>query len=86
MVVYLCTGPEAKNWGTDIYDADKKWLGKAPADFNTAVTFIAGPNTWHGFEKRRIKGVRRLLEINYVKDWRDREQLACPNRPIALAE
>ena len=27
MVVYLCTGPEAKDWGTDIYDDDKKWVG-----------------------------------------------------------
>lgn len=85
MVVYLCTGPEARNWGTDIYDADKKRIGQASATFNTAVTFIAGPNTWHGFEKRPIRGVRRLLEINYVKDWHDREQLSFPARPISLA-
>jgi len=82
MVLYLCTGPEAKNWGTDIYDESKKWIGQAEAKFNTAVTFIAGPNTWHGFEKRPIRGVRRLLEINYVKNWRDRDQLAFPDRPI----
>jgi hypothetical protein len=30
-------------------------------------------------------GVRRLLEINYVRaDWRDREQLAMPGLPISL--
>lgn len=85
MVIYFCTGPEAKNWGTDIYDDDRKWIGRAAADFNTAVTFIAGPNTWHGFDKRPIKGVRRLLEINYVKNWRDIGQLAFPDRPIKLA-
>jgi hypothetical protein len=84
MVVYLCTGPEAKNWGTDIYDAHKNWIGRAAADFNSAVTFIAGPNTWHGFDKRPIEGVRRLLEINYVRNWRDRDQLTFPDRPIAL--
>jgi hypothetical protein len=84
MVVYLCTGPEAKDWGTDIYDADRKWIGRAAAEFNTAVTFIAGPNTWHGFDKRPIRGVRRLLEINYVKNWRDRNQLALPDQPIRL--
>lgn len=84
MVVYLCTGPEAKNWGTDIYDDDKKWIGRAAADFNTAVTFKAGPNTWHGFDKRPIRGVRRLLEINYVKNWRDQSQLAFPDRSISL--
>jgi hypothetical protein len=85
MVVYLCTGPEAKNWGTDIYDDEKKWIGRTSAEFNTAVTFIAGPNTWHGFDKRPIKGVRRLLEINYVKNWKDRGQLAFPDQPISLA-
>ena len=68
MVIYFCTGPEAKNWGTDIYDAERKWVGQASADFNTAVIFIPGDNTWHGFDQRPIKGVRRLMEINYVRD------------------
>jgi len=85
MVLYLCTGPYAKDWGTDIYDAERKWVGRSSADFNTAVIFIAGPNTWHGFEPRPIHGVRRLMEINYVRGWRDREQLAFPNDPIRLA-
>lgn len=86
MVIYLCTGPEAKNWGTDIYDEDQKWIGRSEAEFNTATIFKAGPNTWHGFDKRPIIGVRRLFEINYVSPtWRDREQLAFPDRPIALA-
>ena len=82
MVIYLCTGPEAKNWGTDIYDADIKWVAQASAEFNTAVIFIPGDNTWHGFDQRPIKGVRRLMEINYVRDWRDREQLAAPDEAI----
>lgn len=84
MVIYLCTGPHAKDWGTDIYDADRKWIGRSPAEFNSAVIFIAGPNTWHGFEPRPIHGVRRLMEINYVRNWRDQEQLAFPDRPIIL--
>lgn len=85
MVIYLCTGPEAKNWGTDIYDENRKWIGRSEAKFNSAVTFIAGPNTWHGFDQRPIKGVRRLMEINYVSNWNDREQLAIPDRPITVA-
>ena len=84
MVVYLCSGPEARDWGTDIYDEDRKWIGRSDATFNTAVTFIAGPDTWHGFDKRPINGVRRLLEINYVKNWRDRGQLAFPDLPICV--
>ena len=82
MVVYLCTGPEAKNWGTDIYDDQKRWAGRSSAEFNTATIFKAGPHTWHGFEKRPVIGVRRLMEINYVRDWKDREQLAFPDTPI----
>jgi hypothetical protein len=85
MVIYLCTGPEAENWGTDIYDAERKWVGRSSATFNSAVIFVPGENTWHGFDPRSIVGVRRLLEINYARsDWRDRDQLSFPDRPIAL--
>jgi hypothetical protein len=85
MVIYLFTGPDAKEWGTDIYDADRRWVGRSAGEFNSGVIFVPGPNTWHGFDPRPIVGVRRLMEINYVRaDWRDREQLADPRRPIAL--
>jgi hypothetical protein len=85
MVIYLCTGPEAKNWGTDIYDANQKWVARSSAEYNSAVIFVPGENTWHGFDKRPIIGVRRLMEVNYVRpNWRDREQLCFPNKPIVL--
>lgn len=86
MVIYFCTGPEAKDWGTDIYDANQEWVGRAEATFNSAVIFVPGDNTWHGFDKRPIRGVRRLMEINFVKDWRDREQLAFPEEPVVSAQ
>jgi len=87
MVIYLCTGPEAKDWGTDIYDEQRRWIGRTSAEFNSAVIFIPGRNTWHGFERRPIVGVRRLMEINYVRpSWRDRDQLAFPDRPIAVVQ
>ena len=86
MVVYLCTGPHSGDWGTDIYDDQRRWVGRSSAEFNSAVIFVAGPNTWHGFEKRPINGVRRLMEINYVHpSWRDRDQLSFPSRPITAA-
>lgn len=86
MVVYLFTGPDAKDWGTDIYDAERRWVGRSSGDFDSGVIFVPGPSTWHGFDPRPIVGVRRLMEVNYVRpDWRDRDQLACPDRPIALA-
>ncbi|MDR3425576.1 MAG: 2OG-Fe(II) oxygenase [Alphaproteobacteria bacterium] len=85
MVIYLCTGPEAKNWGTDIYDANKKWVDRGSAEINHAVIFVRSDVTFHGFEKRPIIGVRRMLEINYViPDWRDRWQLSLPDRPVTL--
>ncbi|MGB8273946.1 MAG: 2OG-Fe(II) oxygenase [Alphaproteobacteria bacterium] len=86
MVIYLFTGPDAKDWGTDIYDAERRWVGRSPAEFNSGVIFVSGPATWHGFEPRPIIGVRRLMEINYVHpSWRDRGQLAIPDRPITTA-
>ena len=84
MVIYLCTGPDAKDWGTDIYDSNRQWVGRTSAKFNTAAIFVPGANTWHGFNPRPIDGVRRLMEINYVKNWRDREQLCFPESPISI--
>jgi hypothetical protein len=85
MVIYLFHGPDSAEWGTDIYDADRQWIGRSTGDFNSATIFIAGPASWHGFEKRKIVGVRRLMEINYVRPtWRRREQLAFPDQPITL--
>lgn len=84
MVLYLFTGPDCAEWGTDIYDADRKWVAQSPGTFNTGIIFIPGANTWHGFEKRKIVGIRRLVEINYVSPtWRDRDQLSFPDNPIA---
>jgi hypothetical protein len=85
MVIYLFHGPDSVDWGTDIYDHDKKWIGRSVGEFNSATIFIAGPHSWHGFEQRTIVGVRRLMEINYVRpNWIRREQLYFPDRPISL--
>jgi hypothetical protein len=85
MVIYLFTGPDAKEWGTDIYDAERRWVGRSSGEFDSGVIFVPGPATWHGYDPRPIVGVRRLVEINYARsDWRDKEQLAFPDRPITL--
>ncbi len=86
MVIYFSIGPDSKDWGTDIYDAEKRWVGRSSGEFNSAVIFVPGPATWHGYDPRPIVGVRRLMEINYVRPtWRDRQQLAFPDRPISTA-
>lgn len=71
--------------GTDIYDAQKRHVGRAPFTPNHAFAFVPSDITYHGFEPRKIFGVRKSLIINYVStDWRAREQLSFPDAPIAL--
>jgi hypothetical protein len=84
MLLYLSDDEAHADLGTDIYDADKKHFGRSPFMPNAAMVFVPSGITYHGFEPRPIKGVRKSLIINYVTDeWRAREQLAFPDRPIS---
>jgi hypothetical protein len=84
MLLYLSKDPSHKELGTDIYDTDKKHLGRSPFASNAAMIFVPSSITYHGFEPRRIEGVRKSIIINYVSnEWRAREQLAFPDRPVA---
>jgi len=83
MLIYLSTGPGAEALGTDIMDAAGNPAATAPAAFNSGLIFVPGADTWHGFRRRPIAGVRRSLIVNYVKsEWRSRHELAFPDRPI----
>ena len=82
MLVYLSSGPQAEDWGTDIYDEQMRLVGRAPGSFNTGLVFVPGSDTWHGYAKRPMAGVRKSLIINFVKsDWRSRHELTFPDRP-----
>jgi hypothetical protein len=84
MLLYLSKDPSHRDLGTDIYDTDKKPIGRSPFEPNGAMIFIPADDTYHGFEPRQIDGVRKSLIINYVSnEWRAREQLSFPDRPIA---
>jgi len=84
MLLYMSKDPNHHDLGTDIYDANKKRVGRSAFAPNAAMIFVPADNTFHGFEQRPIKGVRTSLIINYVTDeWRAREQLAFPEAPIA---
>jgi hypothetical protein len=77
MLVYFSKEPELADAGTDIYDQDKRHVGRAPFAPNRGLIFIPGGDTWHGFARRPLRGVRRSIIVNYVSDeWRAREQLA----------
>lgn len=83
MLVYLSDHPDAEAWGTDIMDQAGNVLGRAPGNFNTGLIFVPAADTWHGFAKRPIRGLRRSLIVNYVKpEWRSRHELAFPETPI----
>lgn len=84
MLLYMSTDPRHAGLGTDIYDTDKQHLGRSPFESNAAFVFVPSGITYHGFEARKIEGIRKSVIINYVTDeWRAREQLAFPDRPIA---
>jgi hypothetical protein len=79
MLVYLSDEPELADAGTDVYDAtpEHNLVATAPYAFNTGMIFIPGKDTWHGFSKRPIRGVRKSIIINYVKpEWRAVDELA----------
>jgi hypothetical protein len=84
LLLYLSKDPSHKDLGTDIYDGDRRHVGRSPFASNAAMIFVPSNDTYHGFEKRPIKGVRTSLIINYVtNEWRAREQLSFPEAPIA---
>ena len=81
--IYLNREPEAANWGTDIYVNADTYFGEARAGFNTGMIFVPGNNTWHGFKRRPIDGVRKSIIVNYVgPEWRNRHELCFPLNPV----
>ena len=79
MLVYLTDAPELHDAGTDIYDSspEHKRVATAPYEWNSGLIFIPGKETWHGFSKRSILGVRKSIIINYVSpEWRATHELA----------
>ena len=79
MLIYLSDDPALSDAGTDIYDASPahRTVATAPYAFNAGMIFIPGKNTWHGFAKRPIRGVRKSIIVNYVApEWRAVEELA----------
>jgi hypothetical protein len=85
MLIYMSDDPRHADLGTDIYADPETPVGRSPFEANSAMIFVPSNNTWHGFEKRPIQGVRRSIIVNYVTDaWRAREQLAFPERPVSV--
>jgi hypothetical protein len=79
MLIYLSDDPALRDAGTDIYDSTPKHNIVTTSEYacNKGLIFIPGHNTWHGFTKRPIRGLRQCLIINYVgPEWKDQWELA----------
>ena len=84
MLIYLSPHADAADWGTDLFRPDGTLAARSSGAFNTALIFIPGADTWHGFIRRPIAGVRHSLIVNYViPDWRSRHELAFPELPVS---
>lgn len=84
MLIYLSKGPDCADWGTDVLDENRQLAARAPYAFNEGLIFIPARNTWHGFARRPIQGVRKSIIVNYVSpEWRARHELCFPNEMIA---
>jgi hypothetical protein len=83
MLLYLSKDPQHTDLGTDVYADKETHSNRAPFESNKALIFVPSDNTWHGFEKREIKGIRASLIINYVtEDWKARDQLSFPTQTV----
>ncbi len=84
MLVYLSDEPGSGAWGTDLLDGPETLVATTPYQRNSGIIFIPAANTWHGFHRRPIVGVRRSLIVNYVSpEWRSRHELAFPEQVVA---
>jgi hypothetical protein len=69
--------PELANSGTDVYDSNHRRVATAPFGKGKGLIFVPAKNTWHGFSRRPIRGVRKSLIVNFVTpEWRDTYELA----------
>jgi hypothetical protein len=83
MLIYLSDDPGCESWGTDLLDGPYNRVLTTPYERNFGFIFIPSANSWHGFHRRPILGVRRSLIVNYVSpEWRSRHDLAFPERPV----
>ncbi|MVM29309.1 2OG-Fe(II) oxygenase [Spirosoma sp. HMF4905] len=79
ITVYLSKDKPFEDLGTDLFDSEKKLVCTTSSACNSGFIFRPANNTWHGFNKKNITGLRRTLVINYVsEDWLSREELCSP--------
>jgi hypothetical protein len=87
LLIYLSDDQGSASWGTDLLDGPNTIVCTTPYQRNFGFIFVPTPNSWHGFHRRPINGVRRTLIVNYVKpEWQSRHELAFPGQPVSLVQ
>ena len=81
--IHLSGGPNAVDWGTDLFENPKVLSDRTPFGLGKGLCFAPGPRTWHGFRPRPIIGTRRSLAVQYVAAAHaDPRDVAFPSQPI----
>ena len=85
MLIYMSDDPAPRRpRHRHLRRSENSHVARSPFEPNSAMIFVPSKQTWHGFEKRPIQGVRRSIIVNYVTNaWRAREQLAFPHSPVS---
>ncbi|MBB2201906.1 2OG-Fe(II) oxygenase [Gluconacetobacter tumulisoli] len=77
LLVSLSTDAGAADWGTDLMTGEGRAVVRASGAFNSGLLFVPAADSWHGFVRRPIRGLRRSLIVNFVgPDWRATDELA----------
>ncbi len=79
LLICLSDDPNLFDAGTDIFDStpEHRLVASVPYEKGRGVIFIPGENTWHGFSKRAIRGLRKSIIVNYVSsEWRNKDELS----------
>lgn len=75
-LTYLGTAEENGDVGTSLYNSSKKFVKRVNWGFNNGLIFVPTELSFHGYDKNcTIKGVRKVLIINYVVGWEDEHEL-----------
>jgi len=72
-----------RNLGPDVYFEGGDWAAQAPWTPGRALAFAPSARSWHGFEPRMIREVRKSLVVDYVPATRaTAAELAFPDLPV----
>lgn len=75
IIVYVSS--EEEDLGTDLFSDKKTFVKRVEWAPNRCFIFKTDNSKWHGFTKRKFKGNRRVLLVNFVdkENWNSKDQV-----------